>query len=122
MPVNSEPAPGSAEKSEQSVVYENVARVPLEFAANPDSFKIHNLMEMHADETIVVVGDEIVYYGGPLHYQEVPNLKVRATNKYFDRQDLLPVKAVMEGNRVIAYATDYEKASLYINQFKRSAA
>lgn len=121
-PVIPEADHGTAEINMPSVSYENVANVPLNFGENPDNLKIHYLMEMNADDTIVIVGDEVIYYGGPLHYQEVPNLKVRATNKYFNRQDLLPVKAIMEGKRIIAYATDYEKASLFINQFKKAVA
>ena len=103
-------------------LYTHVEHVDESFPLKQDNLELRHLLELDADNTIVVVGDSTIYHGGPLTYVEIPGLKADASHKAFGHLDLISVKAILEGKRVLAYATDHEKAMLYINQFKQGEA
>ena len=119
-PVKPYLSPEQQASPESGVInYSYIENVPSDFPQNPDKIELNHLMELDADNTIVIVGDEIVYHGGPLGYESVPGTKVLATNNFFRRKEIQPIKAIIEGKRVVAYATDHEKAFLYIGQKKQ---
>lgn len=104
----------------QKTDYKYVEHVPDSFANNPDVFKLKHLLEMDAENTIVVVGDEILYLGGTLNYENVPHLDVPVPD-YFNPEVKKPgpVRAIKEDGRIIVFATNHEKAMLYINQNRK---
>lgn len=102
--------------------YKFIEHVSADFPQAQNNLELRHKLELDADNTIVVVGDEVTYYGGPLTYQVIPGLKVDARNQAFGHRDLVSVKAIMEGRRVVVYATDHEKAMLFINERKKGEA
>jgi hypothetical protein len=102
--------------------YSFVEHVPKSFENNPDTFKLKHLLEMDAENTIVIVGDELLYFGGKLGYDNLPHLEVPVPD-YFNRDQRVsgPVKAIKEDGRTIAFATNQEKAMIYIGQHSRDS-
>lgn len=73
---------------------------------------------------IVLPGNEsegIVYYGGKLESKEIPNAKVDVSD-YFNPKVVKrgPVYAIVEGRRVVAYATSPTKAISYIESLYKN--
>lgn len=101
----------------QTVSFKFVEHVPKTFENNPDAFKLQHLLEMDAENTIVIVGDQLAYFGGQLSADIIPHLEVPVSN-YFNPEVKVPgsVKSIMEDGRVIAFATEQEKAIQYISQ------
>lgn len=68
-----------------------------------------------ADDKIVLVGDELTYYGGELSSVEVPNLKVEVSD-YFNPEVTKrgPLYAIVEGKRTLAFSPNPQKAKEYI--------
>lgn len=66
-------------------------------------------------------GEGIVYYGGKLDVQEIPNAKVDVSD-YFNPKVVKrgPVYAIVEGRRVVVYATSPTKATHYIEELYKN--
>lgn len=92
-----------------------------------DSYK-YDLLDKFtfAPESLVVVGDSVVYFGGELTSDQVVLGGKPITGRVFSeaiKQDVdLAVKSIQEGKRIIAFAVDAEKAKNYIKRFKKELA
>lgn len=107
------------------VSYGNVEHVNDSFSgpeiSSDQKMEIYHMLELNPEDTIVVVGDDVLYRGTGFNYEEI-GMRIKATKQHKYGDGFLDVKAIKEGKRIIAYATDREWAELYISQFKREAA
>lgn len=114
---------GEATEEEQlysDINYEN-------YDLSSDSYKYDLIDKFRfTPDSLVVVGDSIVYFGGELTTGEVILGGKPITGRVFSdaiKQDVdLGVKSIQEGKRVIAFAIDAEKAKEYVKRFKKEMA
>lgn len=100
--------------------FENIQHVRAESSKSDLAFRLTDIFHHHPD-SLVVVGDQVAYYGKPLEAHEfsIGNIPI-ITKKYSEsiRQHVeVKVYAITEGMRVVAYSTDIAKAKSYIESF-----
>lgn len=113
-------------QSENKKVYSVVDYVPESYSEKPNNLVLANKFQLDPENTIVLVGNTIIYSGTPLESEDVAGLKVKPTEKSnfatYGGDDRLQIKAIKEGGRTIAFATNESQAKQYISQSRKEVA
>ncbi len=91
--------------------------VPQKYENNPNLFDIQSQLELDPENTILVVGDQVMYFGGELRAENLENvtLPMPAYDNPSARR-MANVKKISEDGRTIAFAMDADRAMNHIRQ------
>jgi len=104
--------------SRQSELMADTNHIEFGVGERPSSLEVQHLMEIDPDNTILLPGNELSYFGGEL--VEEPFVEVKIAMPVFGGEPgvkavrAVSVSRISEDGRTLAYAINLEKAKSYI--------